>query len=136
MSTVTTHKPLRFEDVRTGDTITVEVEGRFTLTGTAIVNLDKSVDVAGAGWTFAHRPDGSWRTEYSRMKATLIAHTPAEPEWHRAKVIKANVAGRPTELLFWVEARKAWATADLLGWPKDAPTNVTIIVDEHGEVRA
>src|SRR5690606_38277858 len=36
-------KPLRFEDVRDGDTITVEVEDRFTLTGTAIVNPNKSV---------------------------------------------------------------------------------------------
>ena len=73
-------KPLRFEDVRDGDTITVEVEDRFTLTGTAIVNPNKSVDVAGAGWSFARQPDGSWRTDYSLIKATLTAHTPAEPK--------------------------------------------------------
>src|SRR5690606_17948799 len=110
------------------DTITVEVEDRFTLTGTAIVNPNKSVDVAGAGWSFARQPDGSWRTDYSLIKATLIAHTPAEPEWHRAKVIKADTV---RDYGFYLVQDKHSRWWDNAGNPfsNEECTNVTIIVD-------
>ena len=129
--------PLRFENVRTGDQITVEGED-YSITGTASKSGNPECVTVGGVTVFNFDGDEGTHGPYG-PPVRLTAHTraPAEPEWHRAKVIKANVgSGRPTELLFWVEARRAWATADLLTWAKDAPTNVTIIVDEHGQVRS
>src|SRR5690606_14976046 len=131
--------PLRFSDVRTGDMITVEVKVEsdghsptITFTdGIAEVNeFTGEVRIQGlSGWC--------WNDE-TTPEARLTAHIPAEPEWHRAKVIMGcyTEAGTPDEPEYW-----------LLGWDglfysvngtaEDYKlTNVTIIVDEHGQMRA
>src|SRR5690606_13256853 len=139
LTKITDPAPLRFSDVRTGDMITVEVKVEsdghsptITFTdGIAEVNeFTGEVRIQGlSGWC--------WNDE-TTPGARLTAHIPAEPEWHRAKVIMGyyTEAGTPDEPEYW-----------LLGWDglfysvngtaEDYKlTNVTIIVDEHGQMRA
>src|SRR5690606_11374335 len=87
--------PLHFEDVRTDDLITVQVQDT-TVTGPVNASIDDtgraySIPVTHA--KLSRKPNhavGVWFVTGTGRKATLIAHTPAEPEWHRAKVIRAD----------------------------------------------
>jgi len=142
-------KPLRFEDVRDGDTITVEGED-YSVTGPAS-KLGNPACVTVVGVTvFNFDGDEGTHGPYG-PPVRLTAHTraPAVPAWHRAKVIKADAdygdgdpeTGRlPTQRhggVFLASTRVPGEFLDQAGneLTPDAFTNVTIIIDEHGQVR-
>lgn len=145
------HKPLRFEDVRTGDLITVEHKGNdgfwYTAGGTAVVD-DLGVTLSdGFEFLFTKDDRDGW-IDGVGDKVTLIAHIPA-PEWYRAKVIKADADYRDSDPekgrlstqrhggVFLASTRVPGEFLDQSGneLTPDAFTNVTIIIDEHGQVR-
>jgi hypothetical protein len=126
LTKITDPTPLRFSDVRTGDMITVETgEPNVTLiTGIAEVNeFTGEVRIPGlSGWY--------WNDE-TTPGARLTAHVPAEPEWHRAKVIKAG-----NDYLVRCASTGVFRDQQGVAWSTDELTNVTIIVDAEGQVRA
>lgn len=133
---ITDPTPLRFEDVKTGDRITVESPD-YTVTGTADVNTYR-IAIKGMDLAFSRRNDG-WHESTWDQLVQLTAHEPAEPEWHRAKVIKADTmtGGRlknPIIQDLWLHKGVAFINNDGMLRSPDELTNVVIIVDEHGEV--
>src|SRR5690606_20981168 len=97
--------PLRFEDVRDGDTITVEGD-EYKITGRAVTGY-RLVSVAQGLLVALYNAEGDEWLDQNALPVRLTAHTPAEPEWHRAKVIMGcyTEAGTPDEPEYW-----------LLGW--------------------
>src|SRR5690606_20403629 len=130
-------KPLRFEDVRDGDTITVEGED-YSITGTSWTEPGDPPRVTVGGVTvFNFNGDEGTHGPYG-PPVRLTAHTPAEPEWHRAKVIMGcyTEAGTPEEPEYWLLGRDGLFYS-VSGAAEDYElTNITIIVDEHGRMRA
>jgi hypothetical protein len=139
LTKITDPAPLRFEDVRDGDTITVEGED-YSITGTSWTEPGDPPRVTVGGVTIFNLDGDEGTHGPYGPPVRLTAHTPApaEPEWHRAKVIMGCYTedGTPDEPEYW-----------LLGWDglfysvsgaaEDYElTNVTIIVDKHGRVRA
>lgn len=137
---ITDPAPLRFSDVRTGDQITV-AGGEYTITGNAW-RRNGGVDIFGV-LHFKPLDDlGAW-VDDSGFPVKLTAHTPAdEPEWHRAEVIEADIELGDDEgvlhtyLLPGGPPNAEWTDGSGTHWETDALTNVKIIVDEHGEMRA
>src|SRR5690606_9817246 len=131
--------PLRFEDVRDGDTITVEGED-YSITGTSWTEPGGPPRVTVGGVTiFNFDGDEGTHGPYG-PPVRLTAHTraPAEPEWHRAKVIMGcyTEAGTPEEPEYWLLGRDGLFYS-VSGAAEDYElTNITIIVDEHGQLRA
>src|SRR5690606_1162252 len=131
-------KPLRFEDVRDGDTITVEGED-YSVTGPAS-KLGNPACVTVVGVTvFNFNGDEGTHGPYG-PPVRLTAHTRAlaEPEWRRAKVIMGcyTEAGTPEEPEYWLLGRDGLFYS-VSGAAEDYElTNITIIVDEHGQLRA
>src|SRR5690606_37655865 len=144
--------PLHFEDVRTDDLITVQVQDT-TVTGPVNASIDDtgrsySITVKHADLCLKPNHDvGVWFVTGTGRKATLIAHTPAEPEpeWHRAKVIKADTPDAPGRFLRrcsetlasdWRELHPHFFRDGSTAWSPGKLHNVTIIIDEHGQMRA
>ena len=142
--------PLRFEDVRTDDLITVQVQDT-TVTGPVNASIDDtgraySITVKHADLCLKPNHDvGVWFVTGTGRKATLTAHTPAEPEWHRAKVIKADTPDAPGRILRrcsetlandWRELHPHFFRDGSTAWSPGKLHNVTIIIDEHGQMRA
>jgi len=133
-----TLRPFAFEDVRDGDTITVEGID-YSTTGTASKPDGPECVTVGGVTVFNFDGDEGTHGPYG-PPVYHTDHTPAEPEWHRAKVINADpVRGelpgctggyllRDCDGDFLNEYGSALAPSDL--------TNVTIIVDEYGKVPA
>lgn len=126
----------RFEDVRTGDQITVEVKPRndpaYTLAGVAFRFDDGTVTIREA-CHFFRRSGDDW---YAGGLAKLTAHEPDEA-WHRAKVIKALADGDSGDGDYFIRTpegfrddwRQPFAVSEIQSH------SVTVIVDEHGEVQ-
>jgi hypothetical protein len=142
--------PLRFEDVRDGDTITVEGID-YSITGTASkLDAPACVTVGGVAIFNFDGDEGTHGAYGPPVRLTAHTRAPAEPEWHRAKVIKADAdygdgdpeTGRlPTQRhggVFLASTRVPGEFLDQSGneLTPDAFTDVTIVVDECGEVRA
>jgi hypothetical protein len=127
----------RFEDVRTGDKITVEVDG-VTISGPVRVRYSDEIHMGERlSPVIIVRTDGRWQEYRSTLAATLTAHEPAEPAWHRAKVIKAdhpaNCESERTDYLI-NKGSLGFVNAYGVHFQPDKLTNVTIIVDENGVV--
>src|SRR5690606_24394299 len=131
--------PLRFEDVRDGDTITIEGED-YSITGSSWTEPGDPPRVTVGGVTvFNFNGDEGTHGPYG-PPVRLTAHTPAPavPEWHRATVIMGcyTEAGTPEEPEYWLLGRDGLFYSVSGGAEDYELTNVTIIVDEYGEVRS
>src|SRR5690606_38979722 len=78
-------KPLRFEDVRDGDTITVEGD-EYKITGRAVTGY-RLVSVAQGLLVALYNAEGDEWLDQNALPVRLTAHTRAEPKWHRGKLI-------------------------------------------------
>lgn len=127
--------PLRFEDVRTGDLITVETED-FKITGRAAdTHTSGRVEIAGTGIQFYQSLDGTWCNVERGTSATLTAHEPDEA-WKRARVIKAQqVQGSAqSNHHFLLRCEEEWVDRFGDTWRAESLRDVTVVVDENGEV--
>lgn len=121
----------RFEDVKTGDRVTLE-GADYSITGTVRQAGLSFVFVGGS--TFYYIGNEAKRNG-TGPSVTLTAHEPAEPEWHQAKVIKADSQGWTGELLLRTGDGKFMAV-DQVRYSPHLLTNVVIIVDADGNVVA
>src|SRR5690606_2098283 len=129
-------KPLRFEDVRDGDTITVEGD-EYKITGRAVTGY-RLASVAQGLLVALYNAEGDEWLDQNALPVRLTAHTRAGPEWHRAKVSMGCYAeaGAPEEPEYWLLGRDGLFYSVSGGAEDYELTNVTIIVDEHGQMRA
>ena len=131
-----TLRPFAFEDVRDGDTITVEGID-YSTTGTARKPDNPECVTVGGVTVFNFDGDEGTHGAYG-PPVYLTAHTrAAEPEWHRAQVIKADFRFTPRKGCFLTRsAEGGWRDGEGEHAYAYELTNVTIIVDAEGLRRA
>src|SRR5690606_3539674 len=103
-------------------------------------------DVTGNRWgslgqcllVALYNAEGDEWLDQNALPVRLTAHTRAEPEWHRAKVIMGcyTEAGTPEEPEYWLLGRDGLFYSVSGGAEDYELTNVKNIVDEHGQMRA